>query len=183
MADEPTKPEGGMPEATIPEQPTTGQAPTVIDPAEHAKVLAALKEANREAAERRKKLDAFEKAEAERKQAEMTESERAAAKIKEYENELAQLKRRELLRKVADEAGLPSALAERLQGNTEEELKADAAKLLELVPKPDPKKPNLSPTNPGNAEKSETLAEKRERLMGSTPDIWTGGGIRWPVKE
>jgi len=183
MADEPTKTEGVTPESPTTEPTTAGQTPTVIDPAEHARVLVALKEANKEAASRRVKLDAFEKAEADRKQAEMTESEKAAAKLKEYETKLAQMERAALVRKIADEAGLPSALADRLQGNTEDELKVDAAKLLELVPKTDPKKPNLQVSNPGNAERTESAAEKRERLMGSQANIWSGGGVRWPDKE
>ena len=45
----------------------------------------ALKRANREAAERRKQLEAYEKAEAERKQAEMSELEKANARTAEME--------------------------------------------------------------------------------------------------
>lgn len=45
----------------------------------------ALKKANREAAERRKQLEAFEAAEAERKQAEMSEQEKLQAKVAEME--------------------------------------------------------------------------------------------------
>ncbi len=183
MADEPKV--GVTPEPQAPEQPKASETPAAIDPAEFAKVQAALKEANREAAERRKKLDAYEKAEAERKQAEMTEVERANAKMKEYETKLATLERDALVRRVADETGLPAALASRLQGATEEELKADAAKLLELVPAA-PNKPKLKtdPSNPGNAQKAETLAEMRARLIPGRVNIWDpaynksrGGGL------
>jgi hypothetical protein len=171
MADETITPE------VQPETPAAEKAVT-IDPAEFAKMQAALKEANKEAADRRKRLDILEKAEAERQAAQMSESEKAAAKIKEYETKLAQFERASLIRKIADEAGLPAQLAERLQGSTEEELKADAVKLLELVPVK--AKSNLSPTNPGNAQRAETPAEKRERLLGGTKDIWSGGGVIRP---
>lgn len=50
-----------------------------------------LKEVNHESAERRKKLEAFEKAEAERKQAEMTEVEKANAKAQAAEQEKERL--------------------------------------------------------------------------------------------
>lgn len=50
-----------------------------------------IRELNRESAERRKKLEAFENAEAERKQAEMTEVEKANAKAKAAEEEQARL--------------------------------------------------------------------------------------------
>lgn len=171
------------------EIPEEGVTPEVVDPQEFKKLQDALKAANKEAKERRLKLDAFEKAEEERKQAAMTEAERAAAKIKEYESKLALLERDALVRKVADEVGLPHALAERLQGATEEELKADAVKLLELVP-PKTKQPIMSPTNPGNASKVESFAEMKERLTPSPVNVWDpqmtrqrGGGVITNDKE
>ena len=56
--------------------------------AEQQKHIRAL---NKESAERRKKLEEFEKAEAERKQAELTEVEKATARAKALEEERAQL--------------------------------------------------------------------------------------------
>lgn len=168
-------------ESTTPEQPQ-GETPKAIDPVEFAKMQAALKEANKEAATRRKQLEAYEKAEAERKAAEMTETEKLAAKLKEYETKLAQAERAALVRKVADEAGLPAQLAIRLQGDTEDELRADAEKLRELIPA-EPAKPKLKidPTNPGNAGRVETRAEKKARLMPSSVGVFDrGGGINWP---
>lgn len=56
--------------------------------AERERMAAALKEANREAADRRKRLDALESAEKARAEAAMTETEKAAAKARELEAQL-----------------------------------------------------------------------------------------------
>jgi len=180
---------GVIPETVETEQPTEGETPEVIDPQEFARIQKALKEANKEAKERRLRLEELEKAEELRKQAEMTEIEKAQAQVKQYESKLALLERDALVRKVADEAGLPHALAERLQGATEEELKADAIKLLELVP-PKTKQPIMSPTNPGNASKKESFAELKERLTPNLVNVWDpqmtrqrGGGVITNDKE
>jgi hypothetical protein len=168
-------------ETITPEKTVESETPKTIDPAEFAKVQAALKEANKEAADRRKKLDAYEKADADRKAAEMTESEKAAAKIKAQDDELAQLKREKLIRKVADDAGLPADLAELLQGSTEDELKAHAEKLKKYAPAT-PEKPKLKidPTNPGNAHLDETREQKKARLNPQQIDPFArGGGINW----
>lgn len=114
------------------------------------KTRKALKEANKEAAERRKRLDELEKIEADRKAAEMTDQEKREAYIKQLETEKAQLEarqrdieHRELQRKVAKEANLPDGLAERLRGETEEDLQADAKLMLELLPKQDTSHPSM----------------------------------------
>jgi len=85
-----------MPEEQEPKVETTitpaGEMPTGDAPnaeklqAELEKVRAALKSANNEAADRRKKLDAFETAERERADAEKTELERAQAALAEMES-------------------------------------------------------------------------------------------------
>lgn len=133
----------------------------------------ALKDANREAAERRKKLEALEKAEQDRKDAEMTELQKAQAELERIKIERDQLeqakKAMELSqrkRAVADKIGLPTALADRLTGETEDEMEADAKTILEALPKGSLPKPGA--TNPGqNARgQTETDAERRKRLFG-----------------
>jgi hypothetical protein len=47
----------------------------------------------------------------------------------------------ELQRRLAAEAGLPAGLAERLRGDTPEELAADANRLAALLPSPPPPPP------------------------------------------
>jgi len=50
-----------------------------------------------------------------------------------YESELRQTRRQMLATRIAQETGLPMALAERLQGDTEEALREDAKRLAELL--------------------------------------------------
>jgi hypothetical protein len=57
---------------------------------------------------------------------------------------------RALRRDVAAKTSLPAALAERLQGETEEELEADAKALLAALPKP--AAPNINGANGGNGQ-------------------------------
>ena len=85
------------------ETPAAAQMPT--DPAdlqaELDRVRRALADANKEAATRRKKLEALEKAEADRQQAQMSELEKAQAKLAELEKRAAEAeagKRQALIR-------------------------------------------------------------------------------------
>lgn len=150
--------------------------------AELEKLRKALKDANKEAAERRKRLEELEAAEAKRKEAEMTEAQKQEAKLKELEtqkqeleNKVKQQERRELQRVVAHEVGLPEGFAERLKGETKEEMTEDAKALLELMPKqeavkqPAAKQPVL---NPDNAMKGETTAQKKARIFGQRVNTW-----------
>lgn len=50
--------------------------------------------------------------------------------------EMKALSLKNMRRQIAADAGLPNGLADRLRGETEEELKADAAALLETLPQP-----------------------------------------------
>lgn len=148
------------------------------------KVRKALKDANKEAADRRKRLDELEAAEAKRKEAEMTETEKLQAQIKQLADEKTDLlnkqketERRELQRKVAKDVGLPEGLAARLRGDTEEEMTDDAKIVLELMPKLDttPEKktaPKLAPMNPGDGKQGETPAMRRARLLGKQVNVW-----------
>jgi len=173
MAEEDKK-EGEMPAGNetpaTPEQPVETPAVTVESlQAELDKVQKALKETNAESAARRKKLEALEKAEAERKQAEMSEVEKLQAQLKEASDKAAKLERDANQRAAAEKAGLPIAFASRIQGETPEEMEADAKTLLEAMPKPqqppDPKKVVSYPTNPGaGAGQGETDEQRRKRL-------------------
>lgn len=116
------------------------------------------------------KLSKFEEAERQRKEAEMTEMEKLQLQISEKEkslmqiqSELEQLKLNEKKREIAEEVGLPTPFALRIQGTTPEEMKADAMVLLGAIPKI---KTTLNATNPGgNAlPNKETVEEQRKRL-------------------
>lgn len=165
----------------------TGTETQVIDKAETVEELKArLDEAERRAknkadeAERHfKKLAKFEQDEAKRKEAEMTEIELANKRAQELENEVRQLKISKLQHDIAAKVGLPAILADRLKGETPEELEADAKILLEAQPK-QKAAPNTGATNPGEqASKEETRAQKLTRLTGGEAEIWGGGGINW----
>jgi len=191
-------------------EPKESKAGMVVAPEEFQKTQEelektreALKKANKEAADRRKRLDELEAAEAKRNQDAMSESEKAQARIQQLETEKAQLEakhreieRRDLQRKVAEAVGLPFALAERLRGESEEDLTEDAKAMLELLPKkqeatpPEKKLPTLGATNPGNGVQGETQAQKRARLLGQPTDAWDpdaakkrGGGVVYVEKE
>lgn len=105
---------------------------------------------------------------------------------KQREEELAkvlgEIKARDLAdrkRAIGEKVGLPAALATRLQGDTDEDLEKDAKALLETLPKQP--KPNPGPTNPGGtATTTETLAQKKERLLGTrSSNPLAGGGVVW----
>jgi hypothetical protein len=169
-------------------EPKESKAGMVVAPEEFQetqkeleKTREALKKANKEAADRRKRLEELEAAEAKRNQDAMSETEKAQARIQQLETEKAQLEakhreieRRDLQRKVAEAVGLPLALAERLRGDSEEDLTDDAKSMLELLPKkqeatpPEKHLPKLDATNPGNGKLGETLAQKKDRLKIGT---------------
>ena len=153
-----------------------------VSKAEFDKMQAALKEANKEAAARRKRLEELESAEAKRKEAEMTETEKAQKRAQELEAKLKAYELAEMQRAAAEKAGLPANLAKRLQGSTAEELEADAKALADTLPKPTKTTANV--TNPGaNGQQGETREQKRARLEGKPIDPFgSGGGIFWGEK-
>lgn len=170
--------------------------------AELEKVRKALKDANKEAAERRKRLDELEESDKKRKEAEMSEAEKVANRIKEletnnaqYQNQLKQYELEKLQNKVgkavAKELGLPfeqvEPFVDRLRGNTEEELTADAKAVFAVLPKPqEPEKPKQKSqpvTNPAGGEKGETKEQIRERVFGKKGNPFTGGVVTFSEKE
>jgi hypothetical protein len=142
-----------------------------------AKANAADREAKKAAERMAKRLAELEAKEKERAEAEMSEVEKYKAKLAEAEKLRTEAERKALRQKVASEVGLAPIFAERLQGDDEDAMKADAAKMLEALPKPtDPKKPVqpiINPTNPASAQHTENDAEMRERLhLNDVSTIW-----------
>jgi len=146
----------------------------------------------KEAKKQAEKLAAYEKAEEDRKQAELSDLQKEQAKAAKFEAELKETKLAIVRRDVAAKIGLPSVLADRLKGITEDEITADATALLETLPKADPKKQStINPTNPSNASQSETLAQKKARLgLTRNTDIYSAefnlrkdGGVIDPYLE
>lgn len=111
-------------------------------------------------------IEKYRKAEDERKQAELSETERLQAELERYKVELSQSRLDVMKRQAAATTGLPPAFADRLKGETLEELEADAKAIYELLPK-QKAAPNTGTTSPGfNASSGESDAEKRKRLFG-----------------
>lgn len=178
---------GEMPTTTETEkvtvqQPETKPALTLEQAtAELEAARKALKDANREAADRRKKLEAYEKAEQEKAAAELSETEKLKRQLDETAAKLRAVELNNLKQRTAAAVGLPPELADRLQGDDEDTLKADAEKLAKLMP---PKQPKAGPTNPAEG-KQEDHFERGARLVKEAQggDIWTGGGVRWPTEK
>lgn len=184
MTEQTATPTGEMPTTPAVEKAADNQ--TEAKPAVTVEVLQAeleaarkaLKDANREAAERRKKLDAIEKAEKDKADAELSEAEKLRRELADATTRLKAAETDNLKRKVATETGLPAELIDRLRGDDEEALKADAKELLKLIPKA----PKLGATNPGQA-KQESIYDMGKRLLSEQQaDIWTGGGVRFTDK-
>ena len=198
MADE-REPEMGDEE----QQDQTGTEPQdsgeVPDPAELQAELErtrkALADANKEAAARRKKLEAFEAQEAKRKQAEMTELEKAEARLNELEKraEQAEAGRKQALVRAAV---IAQATAQgfrdpedalRYLDTSEVEIAedgkvGDVSALLKELGKQKPyllqPQGSVGATNPGRGQaQGETPDQRRARLFGSGgSDLGPGAG-------
>lgn len=128
----------------------TAESKKTEQPSEHMIPKSRFDEINNELKRLRKEAD-------ERAAAQKKADEQAAAEQGKYqelyeklkaENEASQTKIRDMelksmRRNVADQVGLSSVFAERLQGSTEEEMLADAKAILDAMPKPTA--PNISP--------------------------------------
>ena len=148
-------------EAAAPEK----KSPETVDEwkAENERLGKLLEARNKEEAARRKKLEALELKEQERQEASKTELEKAIERANKAEQRANELRLKDMRRDAAESAGLPKALADRLKGETLEELEADAALILASLPVKTA--PKLDPTNPGGLQTGETEAEKRKRLL------------------
>jgi hypothetical protein len=185
------------------QQDQTGTEPQdsgeVPDPAELQAELErtrkALADANKEAAARRKKLEAFEAQEAKRKQAEMTELEKAEARLNELEKraEQAEAGRKQALVRAAVIAQAtaqgfrdPEDALRYLDTSeveiTEEGKVSDVSALLKELGKQKPyllqPQGSVGATNPGRGQaQGETPEQRRSRLFGSGgSDLGPGAG-------
>lgn len=131
-------PDGGTP----PADPPKDDKPDVDDLLGDAGKKAIAAERRQAAAEKKRadelaaRLKAFE-------DAQLSEQEKAAKRAAEAEDRASKAEKRAMRFEAAQKAGLDLSLAGRLQGETAEELEADAKSLLTLVgtktaPKPDP---------------------------------------------
>lgn len=150
-----------------------------------AATIKAQRAENAELKKKEKELERFQAEEKKRADAELSETERLKKENDEIKAENAKTKADLLRRDVIAETGLPATFADRLKGETKEELLADAQELAKTLPtlKTAPK---LPATNPGNAQTGETDSQKRERLFGKQGNVFDleaikekGGGVVW----
>ncbi len=157
----------------------------VFDAARAMKTIEALRAEIKELKPKAKQADDLTAAEQKRKEAEMTELQKLTAQLEKANAELKQAQIHSLRRETAEKVGLPLVFADRLKGETPEELEADAKQILEALPKA-PKTPNVSATNPGaGANVGETDAQRLAHIYGSNINPFDptfakehGGGVR-----
>lgn len=124
--------------------------------------------------QRLKAIEDAEKAKAEQETRKKGDFETLLSQREKELNELRQQYENErmnaLRMRIGAEAGLPSALMERLRGSNEAELKADAEALKALIPtqKQDAKAGSSTVTSPAQGAKTgETYEQKVKRIYGS----------------
>jgi len=180
------------PEPAQPDQPTPADdlPDWAKDP---AKVLAMVRDLRKENAEHRKAKQSAESAAQEAERARLAEQgefkklyEEANAQLQQLRDELKASQVQALRSKVASELGIPPQLAERLRGETEEEMKQDAESLKAVIPTPSASGTPRTQTTvgvPGGRPAAETDAQRRARLFGGGQSAFASGGLRLNNKE
>jgi len=164
--------------------PKTETVKDEFDPARAMRTIEALRAEIKELKPKAKQAEELTAAEQKRKEAEMTELQKLTAQLEKANAELKAAQLAEMRRTAAVEAGLPLVFADRLKGETPEELAEDAKKILEALPKA-PKTPTVSATNPGaGASQGETEAQALARIRGQNVNVFDpnyvkqhGGGV------
>ena len=157
------------------------------------KLRSEVREKEKDAKAKAKRLEELEAEDQKRRDAELSEIDRLKKQLVEAQTKLTAAERLELCRRAAEEAGLPSWMATRLQGADEGDImkdaKALAEKLAELQPKqPEPSPaeeakpkrlaPKLNPTLPVNEKKPETRGEQKSRIFGRKTDIFDPAWVK-----
>lgn len=145
-----------------------------------------LREIEKQAKKDAKRLAELEAEDKKRADAALSETERLTKQAAEAKAEAAKLKADIMRRDVITEKGLSPILADRLKGDTKEEMLADADALLKALPSAKVT-PKVGPTNPANGDAGETEQQKRERLFGRQGQNpfdrkaieEAGGGVVW----
>ena len=126
-----------------------------------------LRKFEKDAAKLAKEVESYKQKEEERKKAELSEIERLTLEKQEAEKKLAELTLKEQRREAAKEAELPEVLADRIKGETLEEMIEDAKKLVAELPPAQKQKSNVGVTNPGqNASGNQETKEQRLQRLG-----------------
>ena len=160
-------------------QPEPEQPEEEFDKERAMATIKNLRKFEKEAKKLQDKIALYEQEQDERKKAELSEIDRLTLEKREAEQKLAELTRKELQRTVAEQTKLPMALADRIKGETPEEMEADALRLVESLPKPG--KPSTGVANPGS-QASEQKSWQEPRIDPFDPAVArsTGGGVFIP---
>ncbi|WP_124712924.1 hypothetical protein [Mycolicibacterium nivoides] len=94
-------------------------------------------------------------------------AEKAEGELTKLTEKLTKAERNELVRDIADEMGLPKKLAKRVQGDSEEDIRADIEDLLEGLPKSEQK---VEKDEDGDKKKPPTQSPKARMTFTSTGD-------------
>jgi len=129
------------------------------------KTIHQLREIEKQAKKDAKELEQLKAEKKQREDAELSEAERLKKENAELKAQNAKATADLLRREIIAETGLPATFADRLKGETREELLADAEELAKNLPQLKTA-PKLPQSNPANPDKRETDAQKRERLFG-----------------
>jgi hypothetical protein len=179
---------GEMPQEPVTDSPITEAKAEETEVQDNSKLKSALekeREANKELRKRAKLADELEAAEARRKESELSEMEKLNKRLAEFEAREKEFVHKDLMRQAADKFGLTPVLAKRLQGETLEELEADAEELAKEIPQAKPKT-NVSATQVGaDADVKETYEQQSRRIYRGNADdpfdpkkaIDLGGGV------
>ena len=125
-----------------------------------------LRKENRELTKRAKTADELEAEKRKREEAELSELDKARKRLAELEAQVKNQTLAQMRREVAASVGLPPALADRIHGETPEEMEADAKSMLEALPKPVANKPSPGiVTNPGAATQPAEPRDQRLRRI------------------
>lgn len=154
-------------EMTPPADGEMSEAPTV-DPQKEIDLLrVALKKANAEAASKRKLLETIEAERKAQADAELSEMDKLRKELNETKQRAHALELSQRKAAIAAKVGLPQALADRLQGDTDEAMEADAQGILALIPQANGKQaPQLRPTNMSAAQEVTETREQKLRRLG-----------------
>lgn len=153
----PTPEAAGTGEQIVEDSKTPAETEEPFDKERAMSTILKLRETESKFKKMTRDMERLQEQERQRKEAEMTDVEKYKAKAEELERALVTAKTESMRLKVASKYQLPEKLAQRLQGETEEEMDADGAELAKLLPK-QKQAPQLQSNDVADGKKGETDA-------------------------
>jgi hypothetical protein len=162
MSPKSDKAETAETDTQVVEESVTTPEPEKFDEARAKELIDKLREIEKKGKADAKRLAEYEKNEQARIDAEKSELQKAQDRAAKAESEAKEIRLALLRRDAATKTKLPLAFADRIKGETPEDMEADAAAMLEAMPKA--VAPKLEPTNPSAPQTGETEADRKKRL-------------------